>query len=162
MEITTTSNFLHYYRRIKERTLKVVRLIPAAQLEFRLRPNTFSIGDLARHIILIERDMYIPNILGQKSRYKGCGPDLESILHLYTTTMAKMEETLTEQSVEWLNEKCKTPVGTPIRRWKWLRAMIEHEVHHRGQLYQLLGQVGVSTPPIFQLTSEEVIGWSDK
>jgi uncharacterized damage-inducible protein DinB len=40
--------------------------------------------------------------------------------------------------------------------WKWLRAMVEHEVHHRGQLYLMLGMVGVATPPIFGLTSEEV------
>ncbi len=34
--------------------------------------------------------------------------------------------------------------------------MVEHEVHHRGQLYLMLGMVGVETPPIFGLTSEEV------
>jgi uncharacterized damage-inducible protein DinB len=40
--------------------------------------------------------------------------------------------------------------------WKWLRAMVEHEVHHRGQLYLMLGMIGARTPPPFGLTSEEV------
>jgi len=40
--------------------------------------------------------------------------------------------------------------------WKWLRAMVEHEAHHRGQLYLMLGMIGIPTPPIFGLTSEEV------
>jgi uncharacterized damage-inducible protein DinB len=55
-----------------------------------------------------------------------------------------------------LGEKCLTPAGTPITVWKWLRAMIEHESHHRGQLYFILGLRGVPTPPIFGLTAEEV------
>ena len=44
----------------------------------------------------------------------------------------------------------KLPVG------KWLRLMIEHEIHHRGQLYMALGILGVATPPIYGLTSEQV------
>jgi uncharacterized damage-inducible protein DinB len=34
--------------------------------------------------------------------------------------------------------------------------MIEHEAHHRGQIYLMLGLHGVPTPPIYGLTSEEV------
>jgi uncharacterized damage-inducible protein DinB len=59
-------------------------------------------------------------------------------------------------SAEQWNGKCLTPAGTPISTWKWLRAMIEHEAHHRGQLYLLLGLLGVKTPPIFGLSEEEV------
>jgi uncharacterized damage-inducible protein DinB len=55
-----------------------------------------------------------------------------------------------------LAEKCQTPAGTPITVGKWLRAMIEHEAHHRGQLYFILGLRGVATPPIYGMTAEEV------
>jgi uncharacterized damage-inducible protein DinB len=34
--------------------------------------------------------------------------------------------------------------------------MLPHEVHHRGQIYMYPGILGVKTPPIFGLTSEEV------
>jgi uncharacterized damage-inducible protein DinB len=34
--------------------------------------------------------------------------------------------------------------------------MIEHEVHHRGQLFIYLGLLGIKTKPIYGLTSEEV------
>jgi uncharacterized damage-inducible protein DinB len=55
-----------------------------------------------------------------------------------------------------LLRKCQTPAGTAITTWKWLRAMCEHEVHHRGQIYLMLGLLEVATPPLFGLTSEEV------
>ncbi len=57
------------------------------------------------------------------------------------------------------DEACPSvpPAGTSITTWKWLRAKIEHEGHHRG--HQLLGRLGI-VPPLFGLTSEEVQGRS--
>jgi uncharacterized damage-inducible protein DinB len=52
--------------------------------------------------------------------------------------------------------KCATPAGTPITTSKWLRAMVEHEAHHRGQVYLMLGVLGVKPPQLFGLTEEEV------
>jgi uncharacterized damage-inducible protein DinB len=34
--------------------------------------------------------------------------------------------------------------------------MIEHEVHHRGQIYLILGLLGVTTPPLYGLTEPQV------
>ena len=59
-------------------------------------------------------------------------------------------------SEEDLQKKCTIPSGGQITLWKWLRAMIEHEVHHRGQIYLYLQLLGVPSPPLYGLTSEEV------
>lgn len=56
--------------------------------------------------------------------------------------------------------KSVTPAGTAITTWKWARAMIEHEAHHRGQLYMMLGLMGIATPPIFGLTEPELLARS--
>ena len=50
-----------------------------------------------------------------------------------------------------------TVAGTAITTWKWARAMIEHEAHHRGQIYLTLGMLGVATPPLYGLTEGEVL-----
>jgi uncharacterized damage-inducible protein DinB len=55
-----------------------------------------------------------------------------------------------------LQRRCTTPGGAAMPVWKWLRSMIEHEIHHRGQLYVMLGLLGVPAPPLYGLTSEEV------
>jgi uncharacterized damage-inducible protein DinB len=57
---------------------------------------------------------------------------------------------------EDLARRCETPGGASIAVWKWLRSMVEHEIHHRGQIYLMLGILGVPTPPLYGLTSEEV------
>jgi uncharacterized damage-inducible protein DinB len=52
--------------------------------------------------------------------------------------------------------KCATPEGTKLTTWKWLRMMPEHEIHHRGQIYTMLGMLDVPTPPLYGMTSAEV------
>jgi hypothetical protein len=37
------------------------------------------------------------------------------------------------------------------------RTMTEHEIHHRGQIYLYLSMLGIKTPPLYGLTSEEVL-----
>lgn len=59
-----------------------------------------------------------------------------------------------------LQHKCITPGNAVIPTWKWLRAMVEHEIHHRAQLYLYLNMLSVTTPPIFGITSEEVAAQS--
>ena len=55
-----------------------------------------------------------------------------------------------------LASKCVTPAGASITVWKWLRAMVEHEAHHRGQLYMMAGMRGFQMPPLYGVTEEEV------
>jgi uncharacterized damage-inducible protein DinB len=57
---------------------------------------------------------------------------------------------------EDLRRRCETTAGTSLPVWKWLRALAEHEVHHRAQLYLMLRLIDVPTPPMYGLTSEEV------
>jgi uncharacterized damage-inducible protein DinB len=55
-----------------------------------------------------------------------------------------------------LNRRCTTPDGASIPTWKWLRSMVEHEIHHRGQIYIYLSLLETPAPPIYGLTSEQV------
>jgi uncharacterized damage-inducible protein DinB len=115
---------------------------------------------LVRHLATIERWMYAETVAGRPSRYAGCGPELadgfEAVLAFLDRLDAESREIFGSLTDADLERKCLTPAGTPITTWKWLRAMVEHESHHRGQLYLMLGLIGVATPPLFGLTSEEV------
>jgi uncharacterized damage-inducible protein DinB len=37
-----------------------------------------------------------------------------------------------------------------------MRAMVEHEIHHRAALYIYLNLLEIKTPPMYGLTAEEV------
>lgn len=160
MEILTVPAFLDYYEKIRQRTLRVVRCVPSDKIEWTPAPGKFSIGDLIRHIAGIERYLYAENVKGKPSRYAGHGIELangyEAILKLLENTHQESMEIFSSLTNEDLQKKCTNPDGTSITIWKWLRAMVEHEVHHRGQIYLYLAMLNVATPPLFGLTSEEV------
>ena len=159
MEVTRIAPFLEYLDRVHERTRRVVLCIPADDLEWRPAPDKFSFGDLVRHLAGIERYMYGETVHGRPSAYPGHGRELAdgaAVLPYYDRLHAESRALFAALTDARLVERCATPAGTPITVGKWLRAMIEHEAHHRGQLYLMLGMRGVTTPPIYGLTSEEV------
>lgn len=160
MEIRSVQQFLQYWASLRGRTQRVVRCIPPDRLEWTHREGAFSLGDQVRHLATIERYMYAETISGRPSRYPGCGRELAEGFDAVVAYLDRLDG----ESVAIigalgdgdLERKCLTPAGTSITTWKWLRAMCEHEAHHRGQIYLMLGMLGVTTPPLFGLTSEEV------
>ena len=160
MDVRSVSPFLDYWEKVRERTKRVAAVIPPDQLEWRWKAGTFSPGDILRHLAGIERFMYAENARGKPSRYPGhdgllaSGWDaVRSYLERCHAESVAIFRGLSDADLE---SKCLTPGGTPITVGKWLRLMVEHEIHHRGQLYLLLAMLGVATPPIYGLTSEEV------
>lgn len=161
MEIQTVDSFLAYLSRIRERTDRVVGLIPPDRLEWRPADGAFSFGDLLRHMAALERHMFAENVRGRPSRYPGHGPDLASghreVMAFWRRCREESMEIFRQLSDDDLTAACTTPAGATLSTWKWLRALVEHEVHHRGQIYLMLRLVGVDTPPLYGLTSEEVL-----
>jgi uncharacterized damage-inducible protein DinB len=160
MEIQTIQPFLHYFNTVRERTLRVARCVPADKLDWSCGAGRFTLGDLLRHIAITERYLWGENLQGKPSRYKSHGKEfadgLENVLALMERLHKESLEIFSKLSDADLQTKCQTPGGVELTKWKWLRLMVEHEIHHRGQIYLYLAMLGVPTPPLYGLTSEEV------
>jgi uncharacterized damage-inducible protein DinB len=160
MEIRTIQPFLQYFGNVRERTMRVARCVPPEKIDWSYAPGKFTLGDQLRHIAVTERYLFAENIQGHASRYTTHGKELadglESILALMERLHAESMEIFSKLSDADLQQKCRNVGGMEIARWKWLRSMAEHEIHHRGQIYIYLGLLGVPTPPLYGLTSEEV------
>jgi uncharacterized damage-inducible protein DinB len=160
MQNPNVAEFVSWFERIRERTMRVAACVPPDQIEWTYKPGKFTLGDLMRHLASIERWMFAENARRKPSVYPGHGRELadgyESIL-AYMRTMHEdsmaIFRSLTDAA---LQTKCVTPGGTELRIGKWLRSMVEHEVHHRGQGYLYLAMLDVPTPPLYGLTEEEV------
>lgn len=160
MEITRADSFVAHWDKLRERTLRVAACIPADRLEWTYREGAFSFGDLLRHLGAIERHMFAENAQLRPSRYPGHGRELadgyDEVFAYLRRMHAESVEIFLRLTPADLNARCTTPGGAAITVWKWLRSMAEHEVHHRGQIYLYLSILGIPTPPLYGLTSEEV------
>jgi len=173
-----------YWEKVRQRTLKVIACIPPDKYDWRYAEGKFSFADIIRHLATIERYMYAENVQLKPSRYPGHGPEVAhslevakafevtkalevanapqladspaNVLAFFNQMHQESMAIFSRLTPEDLQKKCVTPGGISITVWKWLRAMVEHEVHHRAQMYIYLGLLGIATPPIYGLTSEEV------
>jgi uncharacterized damage-inducible protein DinB len=158
--IQSIDDFLSYVESVRGRTRRVVGVIPPDRVEWTHRDGAFTLGDIIRHIGATERYMFAETARGNTSTYAGHGRDLADG---YDAVVAYLDRTHDEAlaiyrtlTPDALAGRCTTPAGTSITTWKWLRAMVEHEIHHRGQLYLMLGILGVTTPPLYGLTEEQL------
>lgn len=160
MEIRTISPFLHYFGNVRERTMRVARCIPPDKIDWTYAPGKFTFGDLLRHLAVTERYIWAENVRGRPARYSTHGKELadsyDDVMAFVERLHAESMEIFGRLTDDDLQKKCKTPDDAQITTWKWLRLMVEHEIHHRGQVYVYFSLLGVATPPLYGLTSEEV------
>jgi uncharacterized damage-inducible protein DinB len=160
MEFTHIDVFLEYYGKVRQRTKRLLDIIPDDKMDWTPIQGKFTFADLIRHLAAIERFMYAENVQGKPSRYPACGKELavgrEAVLRFFDQCHEESMAIFATLTPENLSGKCVTPAGTSITTWKWLRLLPEHEIHHRGQIYTYAGFLGIETPPIYGMTSEQV------
>lgn len=161
MDSAHINSFLNYYAKIRERTNKLIAVIPEDYMDWTYKPGKFTIADQIRHIAAIERYVYAKTVQGKPCCYAGCGRELadgyENVLKFFNEKHHESMEIFSRLKDDDLQRKCLTPGNVSISIWKWLRTLTEHEIHHRAQLYIYLNMLGVETPPMFGLSSEEII-----
>jgi uncharacterized damage-inducible protein DinB len=152
-------DFLHHFDRVRQRTRRVAACIPADRIEWTYKPGAFTLGDLVRHIGATERYLWAETVHDRPSRYVTHGRELADSRGAVLAFLDRMHEEsmplFRELTPEALNAECRTP-GARITTWKWLRAMPEHEIHHRGQIYTMLGMLDIPVPSLYGLTAGQV------
>jgi uncharacterized damage-inducible protein DinB len=152
------ATFLDYFEKMRGRTLRVAAVVPEEVFETSPVGKGFTFGDLLRHMAGIEREMYAENAAGRPSTYsgheavRGKAATMEHVARMHAEAM----EIFRSIGEEGMLRPCTTPGGATMATWKWLRLMLEHEAHHRGQLYTYLQLLAIPAPPLYGLTSEEV------
>ena len=142
--------FLHYFGRVRDRTRRLAACIPPERVEWTYKTGAFTLGDLVRHIAVTERFIWAETVHNRQVAYVSHGRELADGRDAILTFFDRLHE----ESLVYF--RALTPAGTPLTTWKWLRMMPEHEIHHRGQLYTMLGMLNVPTPPLYGLTSDDV------
>ena len=160
------TSFLEYWPSVCSRTRRLIPLVPPDKLEWSAGEGRWTFGETIRHLAGIERWMYAETMHGRPTCYPGHTSDLadgvDAVLAYHDRYHAESVALLRELTPERWTGKSVTPAGTSITTWKWARAMVEHEAHHRGQLYMMLGLLGITTPPLFGLTEPQVLEVSRK
>lgn len=158
--IQNTHSFVEYFDSIRRRTMNFVRLIPPDQFDWSPREVEFTCGDLVRHLAATEQTFVGAAINGQW-RYRGHDRALASTLDAAIAYLdaghAEAMTALRSLNDAELDQPRPSLKGPPAKAWRWLMAMVEHEIHHRSQLAVYLMLLGVKPPHLYGLGVEDVI-----
>lgn len=161
MDIIKIQDFIDYYEQTRMVTNKIIAVIPKEKIDWTYKEGKFSIGDLIRHIAGIERNVIAEIVIGNPPKYKGCSKEIadgyENTLEYFNKMHKESIKIFKTLSGESLNKIVKSVDGKDIELKKILRAVIVHEIHHRGALCIYLNLLGIETPPVMGLKEEQVI-----
>ena len=157
--LASVTAFAEYWQRIHTRTREMVAAIPEEGLDWRPADGEFSCAELVRHIASARRMNVVSATLGE-GVYPGhderFGVSRRDLLHYLDASHAEVSNRLAGMRDDDLTEPRMSNQGRPYPAWNILMAMIEHEVHHRGQLAMYLTLLGVEAPALFGLHVEEL------
>jgi uncharacterized damage-inducible protein DinB len=166
--------FLRHYRMQRQATRKLVAAIPEAYFAWTPSPTAFSCGDLVRHMMQAEsfwRRLIVAGARGegydpfaltgtstdrltafrasnlQTSKSEKFGATASECLQRWSEIQEKTERELGALPPEAFTASVAHPLATlsgPV--WEACLGMIEHEIHHRGQLSAYLKMIGVEQP----------------
>jgi uncharacterized damage-inducible protein DinB len=159
--IASVSAFTDYFEGVRRRTHDFFGAIPAERVDWAPKPGEYSCGDIVRHVAASEV-MFVGAVVDGCWRYPGhdhgVAPTLAAALARLDAGHAAARVRLGELADGALGERRLSlePGQPPVRVWRLLLAMVEHEVHHRSQLASYLTWMGIEAPDIFGLGVEDV------
>ena len=171
----TIEQFLGFLARQRRWTRNLIAAVPEEHFDWRPAPETFSCGELVRH--MIQSDLFWARMLGAAARGERLDPfqlsgDAEERMrafrasNLASSRRSNLGSTFAELLAAWeavdakvvaamaeITEEAISEVDFehPLTRfrgklWELLLMMLEHESHHRGQLSAYLKVLRVDTP----------------
>jgi uncharacterized damage-inducible protein DinB len=157
--IASVDEFVRYFEGIRCRTWTVVDLVTPPLLEWAPRPGELTCGEIIRHLAGAER-FYVAKALEDRwTRDLDPGPPLDHAATRELLDRAHREEMLRLRALP--DAELAAPRGDldggRVRAWRWLMALVEHEVHHRSQLDCHLAHAGVEPPQLYGVRMGEVL-----
>ena len=124
-----------------------------AQLGFVPRAGMWSLGMVARHIANAEEGWFryatTRELAEWPAEYTAQDfPTVESIKALLSEVHARTETFLKALDVVGLDHDLEMPWGEKLSLRQIIWHVLEHEIHHRGEIYLMLGLVGLEAPDV--------------
>jgi len=139
-----------------ESTLKVLRALTDASLNQAVSPGGRTLGRLAWHVTCTLGEM--PGHVGLEVE----GPAQESDPPASAAAIAAAYETASRSLLEkvkaWNDATLEVEDDMYGQRWTrgfTLHALLEHQIHHRGQMTVLMRQAGLRVPGIYGPARED-------
>jgi uncharacterized damage-inducible protein DinB len=152
-------DFLKAHEQLAEGTSKVFATLSDDNLGLRVADGHRTLGQIAWHIVATVPEMMNRTGLGLASVDHEAMPPRAAadIVAAYRKVSKELASALRQRWSDEALQQSDEMYGQQWPRGLTLAALLNHEVHHRGQMTVLLRQAGATVPGIYGPAKEE---WS--
>ena len=157
--IASVGEFVKYFGGVRRRTIAAVDRITPELAAFTPRLDEWTCGEIVQHLAGAERFFVTKVVEDRFTADLDMGPFVA-----WDVTRAALDEIhrvemqrLAALPDARLHEKVRDLEGGTVSVWRFLMAMVEHEIHHRSQLDAWLALAGTEPPQIYGYRMEEVV-----
>lgn len=147
-----TREFFKHWDEVRRELYRALDMLTNEQLNFVPREGLRSLGDTARHIASAEEGWFRYGIDRVHDKWPGYSaddyPTVESIKALLAEVHARTEVYLETLSLDDLYKQGETAWGESFIPWWVIWHVIDHELHHRGEIFLMMGLMGLEAPDI--------------
>lgn len=150
-------DFVNAYTHEKDGTQKMMNALTDASLDQSVLPGHRNLGRMAWHIVVT----YPEITAGSGITINGVDPNAptpKSAAQIASTYTRVSDELMNFVKTKWNDAKLleeKEFYGQTWSLGKMLHVIVNHEVHHRGQMTVLMRQAGLKVPGVYGPALEE-------
>ena len=141
-----------HWDEVREGLYQALSKLTDAQLGFVPREGLWSLGKVARHIAHAEEGWFryvVTRELHQWPEYTVENyPTVESIKALLSEVHTRTEDYLMTLDIAALDRILDVPWDRRLSLGWIIWHVLEHEIHHRGEIFLMLGLLGLEAPDI--------------
>jgi len=148
-------DLIEHLERYRATTLQVLDLVGEGDLDWRPRQDQYKLGQHLLHIAQTEdhfsRGLFRGDWDSERIRFPERLPGIEALKKYFAEIREFTLGELRELDPKRLGKIIEIPNGPPehsLRSWLWF--ILEHKLHHRGQIWAYLRAMGF-TPPFYAI-----------
>lgn len=150
MSCPEIETFVRNWNYTHKQTARIVKAAPQDKMDWRPKEGLLTLGELVTHFPQSELAFVRTAMDGS---YSKTDLDLsnrtpQEIGDIYDESHAKLAAEVATLTAEQLDEEVEF-VGHKMRRRDLLKVLVEHEIHHRGQLYTYFHLADVEPPKLY-------------
>ncbi|WP_079505110.1 DinB family protein [Mesobacillus jeotgali] len=146
------NELLEHWMRHRRVTQDLLNLIDNEHIHYKPWNDAFSLGALAIHIA-VSSDMFVQGVKNGEFTFTSSSnefetiDDIRNIVSEYTEKTKSTFKTLSDSDLGKQLDFNQFIASGKV----WLTSMIDHEIHHKGQLFTYARLIGIEKLPFFTI-----------
>jgi uncharacterized damage-inducible protein DinB len=150
--VNRTSQLVQYFLAHRSVTAELVNKIEKEHYDYKPTPTSMSAKDLVTHILVtfykLAKVAKSGNPAVLKEKIEETESDLRKMAEIYTEKTKSLLKSLTDEELDRILDLTES-FGMKIPAHQFLQTAMDHEIHHKGQLFVYVREMGHTELPLF-------------